>query len=289
MTAPAGSTTARAALTEIHAANDLALQVWRQDVSVAQAYLGTRGFDLPAITDLGYDIGHAGSDGAVRGTLEAHGFPERVATAAGLVRATDSGGVIDSFRHRLMFPIRTIHDGAIAGFVGRAMPQAHPDAPRWLNTRTTASFRKGELLYGLWEARRILERRRRPIAALVVCEGPLDAIAATLTCPVVAVAPAGTAMTETQARWIADLAAAARLPIVVAGDGDEAGQRAGAKAAGRIAACSPAARVSVATLREGEDPASLAASAPKELCRSISAPDLSSAVQGPGGQAARRR
>ncbi len=279
----------RATLAEIHAANELALQVWRQDLTAASAYLSSRGFDLPAITDLGFDIGHAGPDGPVRGTLEAHGFPARVATAAGLIRETDGGGVIDSFRHRLMFAIRTIHDGAIAGFVGRAMPQAHLDAPRWLNTRTTASFRKGELLYGLWEARRILEHRARPVTALVVCEGPLDAIAVTLTCPVVAVAPAGTALTDTQGRWIADLANAAGLPIVVAGDGDEAGQRAGAKAAGRIAACSPAARVSVATLREGEDPASLAASAPKELCRSISAPNVPSAVPRPGGEAARRR
>lgn len=288
MTAPAGPTTARATLAEIHAANDLALQVWRQDVTAAQAYLGTRGFDLRAITDLGYDIGHAGSDGAVRGTLEAHGFPERVATAAGLIRATDSGGVIDSFRHRLMFPIRTIHDGAIAGFVGRAMPQAHPDAPRWLNTRTTASFRKGELLYGLWEARRVLEHRRRPIEALVVCEGPLDAIAATLTCPMVAVAPAGTALTDTQARWIADLATAAGLPIVVAGDGDEAGQRAGAKAAVRIAACSPAARVSVAALPAGEDPASLAVGAPKALCQLIAAP-ASTPVPASTGRRSQRR
>ena len=245
------------------------MQVWRQDQVSAQAYLGTRGFDLPAITDLGFDIGHAGPDGAVRGTLEAHGFPPRVAAAAGLIRSTDGGGVIDSFRHRLMFPIRAIHDGSIAGFVGRAMPQAHPDAPRWLNTRTTASFRKGELLYGLWEARRIMEHRHRPVTALVVCEGPLDAIAVTLTCPVVAVAPAGTALTKIQARWIADLAAAARVPIVVAGDGDEPGQRAGATATQMIAACSSTATVWAATLPVGEDPASLAVKSPDVLCQQI--------------------
>ena len=274
----------RATLAEIHSANELAMQVWRQDQAPAQAYLSSRGFDLRTITELGYDIGHAGSDGPVRGALEAHGFPARVAAAAGLIRSTDSGGVIDSFRHRLMFAIRTIHDGSIAGFVGRAMPQAHPDAPRWLNTRTTASFRKGELLYGLWEARRIIEHRHRPVTALVVCEGPLDAIAVTVTCPVVAVAPAGTALTQIQARWIADLAAAARVPIVVAGDGDEPGQRAGAKAAQMIAACSSTATVRAATLPAGEDPASLAVKSPDVLCQqiteSVTPPAAASAPRG---------
>lgn len=266
---PVPPVAAAGTLAEIHAANELAMQVWRQDQASARAYLRSRGFGLRDITAVGYDVGYSGSDGLVRGTLEAHGFPVRVATAAGLIRTTDGGGVIDTFRHRLMFSVRTIHDGSLAGFVGRATPQAHPEAPRWLNTRTTASFRKGELLYGLWEARRIIEQRKRPVTALAVCEGPLDAIALTVTCPVVAVAPAGTALTDTQARWIADLATAARLPIVVAGDGDEAGHRAGAKAAGLIAACSTGAAVSLAALPAGEDPASLAASAPDLLCQHI--------------------
>lgn len=254
---------------EIHAANELAMQVWRQNEAVCAEYLGGRGFDLARVVAVGFPVGHAAADGAVCTTLASHGFPLRVALAAGLIRVNVRGDFVDVFRDRLMFPVRNVHDGSIAGFTGRALPWAHESAPRWLNSRTTRAFHKGELLYGLWEARRTIEQRRRRLAALVVCEGPLDAIAAAVACPVTAVAPAGTAMTQTQAQWIADLATAAGLPIVVACDGDEAGQRAAEKSSELIAASSAQAKVTVATLPVGEDPASLSASDAQTLCALI--------------------
>ena len=73
MGGPDPASAAGATLAEIHAANELAMQVWRQDQLSAQTYLSSRGFDLRTITPLGYDIGHAGSDGPVRGALEALG------------------------------------------------------------------------------------------------------------------------------------------------------------------------------------------------------------------------
>lgn len=269
MTDPAPQLAARATLTEIRAANELAMQVWRQGESACARYLSSRGFDPTALSSAGFQVGFAPSFGLVRDTLSAHGFPLRVPIAAGLIRQTAGGGWIDSFRERLMFPIRNVHDGSIGGFTGRALPSAHHDAPRWLNTRTTCAFRKGELLFGLWEARQAIERRRPPARALVVCEGPLDAIAVSLTCPAVAVAPAGTALTETQAQWISDLAAAARLPIVIAYDGDAAGRRASGKAARLVTSCSERTQVSVAALPQDEDPASLAATRPEILCESF--------------------
>ena len=102
-----------------------------------------------------------------------------------------------------------------------------------------------------------------------MCEGPLDAIAVTLTCPTAAVAPAGTALSTTQAQWIVDLASAARVPIVVACDGDAAGERAAAKADALITACAPRAKVSIASLPPGEDPASLAVANPAALCEQL--------------------
>lgn len=257
----------RATVAEIHAANDLAMQVWRQEEATCSAYLAGRGFDLAAVTNAGFQVGRAPSTGVVRDTLAAHGFPLRVAVAAGLVRTTGSGTWIDVFRDRLMFPIRNVHDGSIAGFTGRTLPSAHPDAPRWLNSRTTRAFHKGEVLYGLWEARQAIERHRRRLAAMVVCEGPLDAIAVSLACPAVAVAPSGTALTGTQAQWIADLATAAGLPIVVACDGDAAGERAATQAVALITSRTPPTRVSRASLPPGEDPASLAATDEAAVCQ----------------------
>lgn len=267
--AAVGGPPTRATLTEIHAANELSMQVWRQGEAASSEYLSGRGFDLGTVVSAGFQVGHAPSSGVVCETLAAHGFPLRVAVAAGLVRATASGAWIDSFRERLMFPVRNVHDGSIAGFTGRALPSAHRDAPRWLNSRTTSAFRKRELLYGLWEARQLIEQHHRKLAALVVCEGPLDAIAVTITCPAVAVAPAGTALSNTQAQWIADLATAARLPIVVACDGDAAGERAAEKAAALVTSCVQRPQVSVASLPQGEDPASLAVTNPRALCEQL--------------------
>lgn len=260
----------KATLAEIHAANELAMQVWRQCEGVCAEYLASRGFDLAGVARSGFQVGYAPSGGAVCDALSSHGFPLRVAAAAGLVRMSAAGDWVDVFRERLMFSVRHVHDGSIAGFVGRALPSAHRDAPRWLNTRSTAAFRKSELLYGLWEARQLIEHRRR-LAALVVCEGPFDAIAATHTCSTAAVAPAGTALTETQARWIADLATAARLPIVLAYDGDAAGERAAHKARALIGSSSRHAVVSVAVLPPGEDPASVAVTDPAMLCERLGA------------------
>lgn len=270
---------ARATLAEIHAANELAMQVWRQGEVICAEYLASRGFGLAAVTRAGFQVGYAPSSGAVCDALASHGFPLRVAVAAGLIRMNAAGGWMDVFRERLMFPVRNVHDGSIAGFTGRALPSAHRDAPRWLNSRTTTAFRKSELLFGLWEARQVIEQHHRRVAALVVCEGPLDAIAVRLTCPTSAVAPAGTALSTTQAQSIVDLASAARLPIVVACDGDAAGERAAAKAAALITSCAPNAKVSIASLPPGEDPASLAVSRATTLCEVVLPTGVSRAHQ----------
>jgi len=280
-TAAAVGPSPKATLAEIHAANELAMQVWRQGEKVCAEYLASRGFDLAAVTRAGFQVGYAPSGGEVCDALSSHGFPLRVPVAAGLVRMNAAGDWVDVFRERLMFSVRNVHDGSIAGFVGRALPSAHREAPRWLNSRSTAAFRKSELLYGLWEARQLIEQRKR-LAALVVCEGPLDAIAATHTCSTAAVAPAGTALTDTQVRWIADLATAARLPIVLAYDGDAAGERAAQKAQALIGSSSRRAKVSVAVLPPGEDPASLAVTDAALLCEQLGALPAPPAVAGGG-------
>ena len=72
---------------------------------------------------------------------------------AGLARRTDRGHIVDSFRDRLMFPIHSADDDLV-GFIARRNPTKDKDdhaGPKYLNTRTTAAFTKGEHLYGLHE------------------------------------------------------------------------------------------------------------------------------------------
>jgi DNA primase len=91
---------------------------------------------------------------------------------------------------------------------------------------------------------------------VLVCEGPLDALAiasadAAAALHLFPVAPSGTALTPHHARQIAGLSA--RAPIVCA-DGDPAGAAASAKWQSALRAAG--ARPTVVTMPDGHDPAS---------------------------------
>jgi DNA primase len=72
--------------------------------------------------------------------LQTAGFTGREVLAAGLARRTRRGTLIDTFRDRVMCPVRE-ETGAVAGFIGRAAPAAGPDVPKYLNTSDTALYR----------------------------------------------------------------------------------------------------------------------------------------------------
>ena len=120
--------------------------------------------------------------------------------------------------------------GTPAGFIGRARPGSRPEVPKYLNSPETTTYRKGDLLFGLHQARAALARGAVP----VIVEGPFDAIAITIADPSrhVGLAPCGTALTSQQ---VAALAAAADLPrvgVLAAFDSDQAGRKAATRAYG---------------------------------------------------------
>src|ERR1700759_1590652 len=102
--------------------------------------------------------------------LRGLGYSDAAIQAAGLARRTRPGTLVDFFRDRAMFGIRR-PDGTLAGFTGPAPPGG--PQPFYLNSRPTSLYRKGSLLFGLYEGRRALAAGARP----VLVEGPLDAIA----------------------------------------------------------------------------------------------------------------
>lgn len=120
---------------------------------------------------------------------------------AGLAQPTRDGQrLVDVFRDRVMVGVRDL-DGALVGFTGRAAP-GDAASPKYINTKDTAAFRKGELLLGLAENSEKFARGAIPTRV----EGAFDAIAVTLAGEgrVVGVAPLGTALTERQADLLAD-------------------------------------------------------------------------------------
>ncbi|MFC6884495.1 MULTISPECIES: toprim domain-containing protein [Actinomadura] len=189
----------------------------RLDGGWVPAYLAGRGF-TPGVQRR-WRIGYAPpGPHALTDHLRAAGYGDEEIVAAGLARPARRGRPYDTFRDRAMFAIRTA-EGGIAGFIGRAPDGA--DAPKYLNGPDTELFHKGELLYGLHEARERLAGGARP----VLVEGPLDAIAVAMAAPrdLAAVATCGAAFTPGQLAALRGAADLDRTGVLVALDGDAAG------------------------------------------------------------------
>ncbi|TYK49373.1 toprim domain-containing protein [Actinomadura decatromicini] len=211
------------------------------------AYLAERGF--PPSVQARWRIGYAPAGRRVLTEhLRTRGHTDDAIVAAGLARRDPAGRLRDTFRDRAVFAIRTV-DGAVAGFIGRRRDGA--PGPKYLNGPDTSLFHKGELLYGLHEARDRLAAGARP----VVVEGPLDAIAVTLAGPTeyAAVATCGLALTSAQLGALADTADLDRAGVLVALDGDPAGRSGAVRAWERLAGIGGP--VELAALPAGRDPA----------------------------------
>jgi hypothetical protein len=155
--------------------------------------------------------------------------PAELVDAGLLIAPEDGGAPYDRFRDRIIFPI-TDTRGRVVSFGGRAMDPAA--RAKYLNGPETTLFHKGRLLYGLYEARKLLHAAQAAAPTeqtpMLVVEGYMDVIACQRA-GLPAVAPMGTAMTEEQMEVLWRLHPEPTLSF----DGDKAGQRAAARAIDR--------------------------------------------------------
>jgi len=155
-------------------------------------------------------------------------------------------GYTDRFRARVMFPIRD-RRGHVVGFGGRIMEKGEP---KYLNSPETPYYHKSELLYGYYEHRESIRKRR----LLIVVEGYMDVLALAAHGLPVGLASLGTAIAERQVREILRLHA----EPVFCFDGDRAGRQASWRALERMLPILKAEHGPVFLyLPEGEDPDSL--------------------------------
>ncbi len=231
------------------AARWYAAQLRRPPGEAARAYLDRRG--LGADDQVRFGLGYAPSGRtALKDHLVAKGARPGDLVDAGLLIAPDDGAApYDRFRDRVMFPI-TDGRGRVVSFGGRALdPNARA---KYLNGPETALFHKGRTLYGVPEARRLLqlaEVEKRP-ASLVVVEGYMDAIACARA-GVPAVAGQGTALTEEQMEALWRLHPEPTLCF----DGDAAGRRAADRAIDRaLPLLKPGRSFCFAVVEGGKDP-----------------------------------
>lgn len=191
------------------------LQLNTSAASEARAYLDRRGLDTTALER--WEIGFAQDQWqGLWDHLTSKSVPEDLILDAGLAKPSSKGGKpYDTFRGRIMFPIRDARGRAIA-FGGRAMDPN--DNAKYLNSRETELFDKGRNLFNQGPARTAAGKGK----PLIVAEGYMDVIALASYGFDAAVAPLGTAITETQLQMLWRIAP----EPVVALDGDAAGLRA---------------------------------------------------------------
>ncbi|MFV0515429.1 MAG: DNA primase [Jhaorihella sp.] len=178
----------------------------------ARDYLARRGLSDGALER--WEIGFA-PDGwqGLWDHLRGKGVAEDLILGAGLAKPSARGGKpYDVFRNRIMFPIRDPRGRCIA-FGGRAMDPKEP--AKYLNSPETELFDKGRTLFNLGPAREAAGKGK----PLIVAEGYMDVIALAEAGFAAAVAPLGTAVTETQLRMLWRVAP----EPVIALDGDRAG------------------------------------------------------------------
>lgn len=178
-------------------------------------YFNSRQLSVKTITK--YGLGYApDSWHGLADHLKAQGCTESELIAANLCRQGRNGGVFDSFRDRVMFPIIDLRGNVIA-FGGRVIDG---EGPKYLNSSDTPVFHKSRNLFSLNFAKRSEERR------LILAEGYMDVIAVNQAGFENVVATLGTALTPEQARLMSQYAD----EVIIAYDSDGAGQKATHKA-----------------------------------------------------------
>ncbi len=226
-------------------ANDVASAFYRRQLKQSAAaidYLKGRG--LTGATAARFALGYAPDDWqALKPAFDSYEDPRLV--EAGLVIEGD-GKRYDRFRGRIMFPIRE-RRGAVVGFGARVLDGSQP---KYLNSPETPLFRKGQQLYGLFEAGDAIRKKGR----VLVCEGYLDVIQLAQAGFEESVAALGTAITSQHVATLLRLTDT----VIFAFDGDDAGRGAARRALHATLAVIPDTKhVSFALLPQGEDPDSL--------------------------------
>lgn len=153
-------------------------------------------------------------------SLRRSGFTEKQAVEAGLLAQSERGRAYDRFRSRLIFPIYNL-TGQVIAFGGRII--GDEDAAKYINSTDSPLYKKGDNLYGLYQARRAISVKK----SAILTEGYMDVLTLhqfgyTNACGVL-----GTALTPEQVKRLSGFCSDIELIF----DGDGAGRKAALRAA----------------------------------------------------------
>jgi DNA primase len=217
----------------------------------AKAYLEeSRGYTLTQLAPFQLGASPDGWDALTTYLLSALPFlqqePQWLETAGLASPRQNNNGYYDKFRDRLLFPIHN-PKGEVVAFGGRAF--SAEVQPKYLNSPETPLYHKSSTLYGFFQGKETIRKRKRAI----VMEGYFDVLATHLAGFSEAVATCGTALTEDHLKL---LMKSGIEQLFLCFDSDKAGQAAALSGIARIEPLLERhpIKVKVIALPNGKDP-----------------------------------
>lgn len=191
-----------------------------EEGKVALKYLKDRGINEEIINT--FEIGLAPSEkDYLNQALNAKEFGIIDQVESGMIRKEKNDSYIDTFRSRIMFPIKDLNN-RVVGFSGRIYLPGDK-SPKYINSNENLIFHKSELLYNYSNA----NEHARKENYVFIFEGFMDVIAAYKAGVKASVATMGTALTKQHLKALNALT----NKVILCFDGDQAGINATSKAA----------------------------------------------------------
>lgn len=164
----------------------------------------------------------------------------------GLTKVKD-GSSYDMFRNRLMFPIDN-ESGIVVGFGGRrSNEESDKEYAKYLNSNESKVYRKERVLYGLFQAKKAINKEGKAI----LVEGYTDVISMHLAGAENTIASCGTALTPEHAKLIARYT----KHVILFRDGDAAGLKAAIRDIDILV--KEGIKITIVICPEGDDPDTL--------------------------------
>lgn len=228
--------------------NQVALDFWEKELKgkskkakEAREYLEKRG--IPEEIQKQFRIGFSpDSWDSLLSVLRDFGADEKLIAQSGLVSVNEEKDrTYDRFRGRIMFPVLDI-EGRPVAFGARGLTPE--DQPKYLNSPETPAYVKSDHLYGLFQAKDAIRKKR----FVILVEGYLDLIALFQHGITNVAASLGTAFTDSQAKLLHRFTER----VVINYDGDDAGINAARRAVEHLLPQNF--DIKILVLPEGKDP-----------------------------------
>lgn len=203
---------------ELYEIYDISQKLYRNNLSTslgakAREYLEQRGIDATTIKEFGIGLSLK-KNMMLTEFLMKKNYTMSSILKTGLVNQNVKG-YYDMYYNRIMFPLWNL-SGQVVGFSGRIYDT--DDSSKYVNTKETEIFKKGELLYNYHRAKETARMEN----TIIVMEGFMDVIRAYTVGVKNVVATMGTAVTKNQALLIKRMA----KKVILCFDGDQAGAKA---------------------------------------------------------------